>query len=247
MNKMKIAIQLYTLRQDLKKDFEATLEAVSELGFEGVEFASELGGKSPAELAALLKKLKLECAGIMPGADAILDGSVKELAAVLRPPALTVSLFGDFTMRYNEYTRKLKALGEAAAAIGQKFSYHNHAAELAAVDGVPVLDWMYRYTDPARVLAEIDIYWICYGGGDPVEYIRRYGKRMLQLHLKDMAKTERTYTELGNGRINLVDCIRAAKASDCRWLIYEQDECKRPPLESAKLSIDYLRNILTRV
>ena len=43
---MKTALQLYSVRDEVEKDFEGTLKAVSEFGYDGVEFAG-LYGKTP--------------------------------------------------------------------------------------------------------------------------------------------------------------------------------------------------------
>ena len=55
---MKIGVQLYSVRTDLAEDFEGTLKQVSEMGYDGVEFAS-LYGKDPKEVAELCKKYNL--------------------------------------------------------------------------------------------------------------------------------------------------------------------------------------------
>ena len=62
---MKLAVQLYNFRVELKQDFKGTLREIAKLGFDGVEFATYYGNMEPDELAALLKELKLECAGTM--------------------------------------------------------------------------------------------------------------------------------------------------------------------------------------
>jgi sugar phosphate isomerase/epimerase len=84
------------------------------------------------------------------------------------------------------------------------------------------------------------------GGEDPVNYIRRYAKRLPQLHLKDMDAADGSFTELGNGKIDLAACVCAAKDSICEWVIYEQDVCKRPAFESAVISINHIKKLLGR-
>ena len=52
---MKIGVQLYSVRTNLAEDFEGTLKQVSEMGYDGVEFAG-LCGNDPKTVAELCKK-----------------------------------------------------------------------------------------------------------------------------------------------------------------------------------------------
>ena len=49
MTKPKVALQLYTLRDEMQKDFVGTLRAVARLGYPAVQFVG-YGGMSAAEL-----------------------------------------------------------------------------------------------------------------------------------------------------------------------------------------------------
>ena len=62
---MKLGLQLYNFREELKQDFRGTLREIAKIGFDGVEFAVNYGELEPEELAALLKELNLACAGTM--------------------------------------------------------------------------------------------------------------------------------------------------------------------------------------
>ena len=58
MAKFKIGLQLYSVREDMQKDFEGTLKKVKEMGYDGVEFAG-LYGKTAAEVKAICKEVGL--------------------------------------------------------------------------------------------------------------------------------------------------------------------------------------------
>ena len=91
---------------------------------------------------------------------------------------------------------------------------------------------------------ELDVYWLAQGGVDPVEYIKRYAQRLPLLHLKDRNPVTNTFTELGTGDIPLAKCVEALEGSKCEWLIYEQDICNYPGIESARISYNNLKKIL---
>ncbi|MGE4564336.1 MAG: sugar phosphate isomerase/epimerase family protein, partial [Victivallaceae bacterium] len=87
-------------------------------------------------------------------------------------------------------------------------------------------------------------YWVKKGGGDPVSYLSKYASRLPLIHLKDMDKSDGSFTEIGTGSIDLSGILEVARTSVADWVIYEQDICKRPPLESAKISMDNILKIL---
>ena len=53
-----IAIQLYSVRDDMAADFEGTLKKIKELGYDGVEFAG-LHGKTAAEVKKICDEIGL--------------------------------------------------------------------------------------------------------------------------------------------------------------------------------------------
>lgn len=72
MKKFKVGIQLYSLRDDMEKDMDATLKAVKDMGYDCVEFAGYFG-KTAEEVAALLEKHGLECISVHQAYEVFLD------------------------------------------------------------------------------------------------------------------------------------------------------------------------------
>ena len=56
---MPIALQLFSVRDELAADFRGTLQKVKDLGYEGVEFAG-LHGRDPQEIRAMLDDIGLK-------------------------------------------------------------------------------------------------------------------------------------------------------------------------------------------
>ncbi len=245
---MKIGVQIYNFRDALKADFRGALKEIAKLGFDGVEFASDHGGLSPEELAAWLKESEMECAGTMFPAAEIRDpaSAAYECARVLRSPAVTHSCMSqDFRAEYPKILKEIADAGAAAAQNGFVFAYHNHWREFVDVDGIPAMMRILSETDPAQVFVEPDVCWMQKGGVDPAGFIRKYGKRIRQIHLKDILDLEviETTTELGKGVIDLPGIIAAAREIGCQWLTYEQDFTE-DPFRSAAESLRYLRKAL---
>jgi sugar phosphate isomerase/epimerase len=241
-----VGIQLYSVRQDCQKDFEGTLTALAEMGYEGVEFAGEFGGMSPDDLSAFLGELGLRACGLHAPKNQVDDAGSDAYAYAkgVGSEYITTSLAGDVEKDWPAAIELVQRAGRAAAKCGIQFSYHNHAQEFLKIDGEYALDMLYAQTDPQEVAAELDTHWIARGGLDPVAYIRKYAGRVPQLHLKDIGPNGE-FTEIGNGVLDLPAVLAAAQDAGSKWIIYEQDRCDGPPIESARTSITNLLKVLT--
>ncbi len=236
-----IGIQLWTVRDALQEDFKGTLKALAGMGYHGIEFAGNYGGMKPRELAVFLQGIGLQTAGMHTSLDEILNpcSDTYAYARALNGSFLTTSLCGEVEKDWTATVDHMVAAGAAAFAQGFTFTYHNHAEELAEVNGIIALDQVLARPG-ALVQFEIDTYWIKKGGKDPVSFIRRYSGRVPQVHLKDMDRADGTFTEVGYGLMDLPAIFKAIETSGTRWLIVEQDTCKRPALDSARMSMDTL-------
>ena len=244
MTRLPIGIQLYTVREQLQGDFEGTLKALADLGYAGVEFAGNYGGKSPQELSGFISGLGLVCCGLHASLDDILEvgSDAYTYAAALDSPYLTTSLCGEVEKDWLGTIDRVAAAGAVATSVGRTFTYHNHAQEFEEVNGRCALDLLYESTDAGNVKAELDTFWIMKGGADPVGYIRKFPGRVPQVHLKDMSPDDGTFTELGTGLMDLPGVFSVAGQVGAAWIIYEQDTCKGDPLDSARVSLDNLRS-----
>lgn len=256
MRSWKLGIQLYTLRNETLEDFPGTLRKVAELGFEGVEF-SHLGfvGMKPEELKPLLDELGLEAIGAHIGSIEMVRDHLDEQIANIKAVGgqyLATSLF-DPTLRHNEYTYRenFRIIAEAARRCrkeGIVFCFHNHEFELTeTVDGQPALDALMEYAAEDGLQVELDVCWLQYGGKEPIEYMRKYKDRLPLLHFKDMVWTEdrkADTVELGKGIMDLKAIAHEVDHSPISWLIYEQDYCQIPPIESMTESMKWLKDNL---
>ena len=131
--------------------------------------------------------------------------------------------------------------------LGFVILYHNHAFEFEdKVDGQYGLDYLFDTIPETDIQAELDTYWVQVGGEDPVAYINKYAGRLPRLHIKDRAPApadeECPFAEVGHGILDWDGIFAAAPAADVEWYVVEQDRCARSPLESARMSLEYLRS-----
>lgn len=256
-----IGIQLYTVRNDLKADFEGTLKQVVAMGYQEVEagFDSDghiqFNGGLPREF-----KRKLDQAGLRipschfgpPQDDAEWTKNIDvahalnlEYMLCATPPKKTNSL--DAWKHVAEF---FNHLGQQCKNAGLQFAYHNHNAEFRVYDGVIAYDELLRSTDKDLVKMEMDCFWATFAGQDPVHYFEKYPGRFPLLHIKDLKSGYKPTTrefkgnpfaEVGRGTINWKRIFAAAPGAGVKHYYVEQDMWDRPSLESARISADYLK------
>lgn len=248
MKDYKIGIQLYTIREALKEDFTGCLRELAAMGYEGVEFAGNYGGMTPEQLAEFLRETGLAVCGMHLPLAAIMDSNHEayRYAKAVGCRYLITSLAKNFAEEIEQRIVDCSKAGEVAAGQGLSFAYHNHAHEFIEIDGKRALDCFYAATTANLVKAELDTFWIATGGEEPVAYLKKYAERLPLIHLKDMDRESREFTEVGSGIMDLQGILDVAVNSAAEWVIYEQDHCKRPSMESARISIVNLRKAMQR-
>jgi sugar phosphate isomerase/epimerase len=240
-----VALQLYTVREDISRDFAGTLREVARIGYPAVQLGTRDEPDGPT-VRALIDELGLGVAGAhvdIVRLETALEEELRKAEQIghrdLIVPTIPDNLRGGID-GYRELADRLNRLGERCRAAGARLSYHNHAWELTNFDGAPALDRLLAWTDPANVFFEPDVYWIERGGGDPVDYLRRYAGRCPFVHLKDVAP-DGSFAEVGEGTLDFAPILAAAEAGGSEWYVVEQDRCARPAMESIALSLGRLR------
>ena len=108
------------------------------------------------------------------------------------------------------------------------------------------MDYLYEGLNPETVSFCLDTHWVQRGGGNPTTWIKKLAGRIDILHLKDMAVindngVQPLITEIGNGNIDFDSVIEAAPKSGVRYYCVEQDICPGDPMDSLKISADYIK------
>jgi len=155
------------------------------------------------------------------------------------------------------WKRTAALLNEKAAALsadGIKVGYHNHNLEFAPVEGTTGWDILVEETDPSLVYFEVDTGWVATAGLDPVDFVKRHGKRISILHVKDVAADNvQSYTinmspaEVGSGVLPFRKILPAAYEAGTRLFLVEQEPpFKLPRIEAARKSYEYLAQLRIR-
>ncbi len=265
-----IALQLYTVRDELKADFEGTLKKVKALGYDGVEFAG-LFGKSADEVKKMCEEIGLvPISAHVPFVDMMENPQLLETYAEIGCKYVVIPYLTEEYRpgeeKFAEVIEGAKLLGSKANELGMKLCYHNHDFEFTKINGEYALDILYKEVSQDLLQTELDTCWVNIGGEDPAQYIRKYSGRCEVVHLKDFVggKTENMYAligidedekkdtgvkfefrPVGYGVQNFPDILEAAKDAGALWVVVEQDQPSmgKTPMECAEMSINYLKSL----
>lgn len=195
---LEFGLQLYSVRDELTKDFKGTLEKVASIGYENVELffhdadnmGATIGNLTAGELKQELDRfgLKAVSAHIDQGfldeekAEKIIDYA-KEVG--FTSLAIAIAFFSD-KQEVLDLCAKLNAAGKLFKDNGLQLYYHNHFEEFQKFDSQYVMDIILENTDEQLLKVEFDTYWALRGGIDPIEYLHKLGDRCDLIHQKDL-------------------------------------------------------------
>ncbi len=191
--KLDIGLELYSLREDMKRDVTGTLARVRQMGFLHVEVPS-LYGLTASDFRAALDKSGLKATAMVARYDDLqndMAGVQRDLDALGARWALLPWIpHGDKFERADveRSSRDMNAWGATLTHAGYKFAYHPHGYEFQSAPEGTLFDALATATDPDTVKFELDTFWIVWPGQDCIALMRRYPKRFRLMHLKDLRK-----------------------------------------------------------
>ncbi len=243
----RIGLQLYTIRTEMKKNFEESLAKVAEIGYKEIEFAGYFG-KKPGEIAKILKQLELDAVAAHISLKDI-NEQFEETVEAAKTIDLHYVIFPSWFDRQKYSTKDslkrfaeiLNQAGEKCKSAGIQFGYHNHSFEFKEIDGVIPYDVFVKETDPELVVMEMDLFWIIKGGRKPLEYFKRYPGRFQLCHVKDMDKDQKM-VDVGKGNIDFGEILTKSKQAGLKHYFVEHDN-PDDPFESITASFKQLQGL----
>ena len=263
-------LQLYSVRDDMKKDPLDTLQQLSKMGYKYVEHANYVNrkfyGYSPADFKKILNDLGMK----MPSGHTVMrsqhwDAAAKDFTsewkytvedAALLEQEFVISPWMDENLR-KDYDQLLSFLelfnksGELCKKSGMRFGYHNHDFEFnTKVNDQLLFDIILKQTDPALVIQQLDIGNMLGAGGDAMEIIKKYPGRFASMHVKDEIKSAKgemnsdyESTVLGKGVMPVKKIIDLGlKIGGTEHFIIEQESYQgQKPLDAMKADLAIMK------
>ncbi len=262
----RVGLQLYTVRDLMKADFEGTIAKVAQIGYKEVEFAGYFD-HSPQDVRAILQKDGLTSPSTHVGYDIVEKkwSETLDTAHAIGHKFVVCPWVEPSQRKEADGWKRAAALfnkaGEAAQKAGIQFAYHNHAFEFEpseTLGGKMPYDFLLENTDPKLVKMEMDLCWITVGGQDPVKYFDQYPDRFPLVHVKDWtskgpggsdyggatggSKKPGHMTDVGQGEIDWKRIFAQSNKAGIQHYFVENDEPKSP-FEDIKISYDYLAKL----
>ena len=255
-----IGLQLWTVRNQLKKDVPGTLRSVAEAGYQQVELMDVAKG---SEIAKVAKDVGLDVTSsfidwTVVGNPSEQTPRLQETVDAASSLGLTYLVFGYIGKGYRESADDFKKLADKSNELGElckkaniQLCYHNHSFEFEKLDGDETgFDIFINRFDRDLTKFELDVFWVKIGGWDPVETMQRLDGRIAQLHLKDLMKGMDTiydegavphdaFKELGKGIVEIEAVLKTAPKIGVEQCHVEQDQSPNP-IDSIGVSMEYL-------
>ena len=273
VKELPVGLQLYTVRDDMAKDFKGTLQQVKALGYDGVEFAG-LFGHAPADIKAWCAEIGLNpISAHVPLAEMLedIDKVIADYKTIgceyIVVPYVTEERRPGGEL-FKQMVEEIRTIGAKCKEAGLVLLYHNHDFEFAKTEtGEFGLDYLYANVSADLLQTELDQCWVKYAGQDPVAYLQKYSGRSPVVHLKDYyasgEQKEDPYALIGlnegekkenkafefrplsYGVQDIPTIIEASKKAGSKWLIVEQDQPSmgKTPMECAGMSMEYLKSL----
>jgi sugar phosphate isomerase/epimerase len=265
-----VGVQLYSIREDMRKDPQGTLNALAEMGYKYVEHANYVGRKFYGWEAKEFKK-RLDDLGMkMPSGNTVMgkmhwDDAKNDFTdlwkytvedAAIMGQELVISPSIDMGIRKDKnlllkYMDIFNKSGELCQKSGMRFGYHNHDFEFSEkLDGELLYDIMLNNTDPTLVAQQLDIGNMINGGGVPAEVMKKFPGRFVSMHVKDEVpssagheKFESTILGKGSGQIDVQALVKLGdKEGGTKHFIIEQESYQGlKPLDCMKQNIAIMR------
>lgn len=252
--KAPLGLQLWSVRGMLAKDVPDTLGQVKAWGFDEVETFGKFG----AEIAPQLKAAGLKVRAMHIGYDRL----EKDVAGVLRDAdavGATTIINPSLPRKARPHASREEILRAAGAfakwskecrAAGKRFGYHIHGQEFGPAPEGTLFDVLAKESGP-DVGFEADVFWVTWGGGDPVKLMNAYPGRVWFTHLKDMAKgtvpgkegqdLEKANVPLGAGLMDVKGIVAAGPKAGVE-IHYIEDESADPAGQIPK-SVAFYRSL----
>jgi sugar phosphate isomerase/epimerase len=236
-----VGLELFSVRDELKKDLFGTVKEVAKMGYECVEFFSPYFAWTPdyaKEVRKLLDDLKIRCYSTHNGADAFTPEKIDhaiELNKILGTKFVVMASAGRVNGLdgWKKVAEQLSTASDKMKPAGLRPGFHNHQLEFKPIDGTRPMDVLAKNT-PKNVMLQLDVGTCIEAGSDPVQWIQKNPGRIGSLHLKDWSKTNGYKVLFGEGEAPWKKILQAAeKSGGAEFYLIEQEGSAYPPFETA--------------
>jgi sugar phosphate isomerase/epimerase len=259
MKKHRTGIELYSVRGELGRDLPGTLNMVSKIGYDVVEFYSPYFQWKPPyakEIRAQMDDLGLHCYSTHNGFESITPGEKLshgiELNQILGTRYLILASAPAGSNNVDSWKRVCEKLSTAVEQLephGLSAGFHNHHSEWSKLEnGQRIMDVIAENT-PKQFVLQLDVGTCMAAGADPVAWVKANPGRIKMMHLKDWApgraEDEKAYRVLfGEGATPWRELMTAAQTvGGLEYFLIEQEGSRYSEFETAKRCLENFKKM----
>jgi sugar phosphate isomerase/epimerase len=243
-----VGLQLWTVREECKKDFAGTIAKVAKMGYNGVEFAG-FYERTATEVRKMLDDNGLKCCGSHTQLSLLSNEKLAETMEyhrVIGNKSIIVPSLDMKKLTTKDACLKMAAtfneLADKTRLEGVHIGYHAHQGDFTKIDNETFWDLLFGNTKK-EVCMQLDTGNCLQGGGDPVAILKKYPGRSLTVHLKEYSATNKKAL-IGEGDVKWKDVFEVCESTaGTQWYILEEESGAYPPLESAELSLKGFKKV----
>jgi sugar phosphate isomerase/epimerase len=267
-NDVQLGIQLYSVRDEMKKDALGTLKQIATIGYKNVEHANYVDRKFYGYSVKDFSKILSDYGMKMPSGHTVMKkehwdeskkdfsdkwkSTIEDAAAIGQKYVISPSLDASFYETEDKLKRFMEVFnkcGELCKKSSMKFGYHNHEFEFSkSLNGKTVYEIILENTDQNLVAQQLDTGNLFNGGAKAIDIIKKYPNRFELMHVKDEIKTTTgnekfESTILGKGIAQVKDVIDLGASGGVKYMIVEQEAYQgKTPIDCAKEDFDAMKN-----
>jgi sugar phosphate isomerase/epimerase len=246
-----VGIEMYSVRDALKKDPQGTIRAIAGMGYQGLEFYAPYFEWTPAqakEMKKLLDELGIRCFSTHNDESYLNKDNLHKAAELnlILGSKYVVMASSEPTPGLDGWKAIAEQLNTAASELersGLKAGYHNHQLEFTPVNGVRPIEVLAKNTKPS-IMLQLDVGTCIEAGSDPVVWIRTNPGRIRSLHCKEWSpEAGKGYSVLlGEGVADWKAIFAAAESvGGVEYYLIEQEGSRYSELETAKKCLETYR------
>ncbi len=244
-------LELYSVREGLKKDPEGTVRAVAQMGYQGVEFYGpyfEWSESQTKQMRKLLDDLGIRCFSTHN------DSPFLSPEKISRTRDMNLILGSKYVVLawsdpkpgldgWKAIADELNAAADHLEPSGLRVGYHNHELEFTPLENHRPIEILAKNTKPS-IMLQLDVGTCLKAGADPVGWIRANPGRIRSLHLKDWSpEPAKGYTVLfGEGAAPWKKIFEAAESTGgVEYYLIEQEGSRFNELDTARRCLQSFR------
>ena len=246
-----VGLELYSVRDELKKDLMGTVRGVAKMGYECVEFYAPYYDWTldyAQQVRKELDALSVRCYSTHNDRQSFTpDGITKaiELNQALGARYIVMAHPGEVkdVDGWKRVAETLNKANETMKSHGLHAGYHNHDLEWKPVDGRKPIELLAANTDKS-IMLQLDTGPCVELGNDPVAWIEANPGRIRSMHVKEWSREKGFRLLFGEGAVPWKKVFAAAETTGgIEYYLIEQEGSDMSEMETVQRCLAAFRNL----